>query len=479
MLQTLLMMVLLAVAPSRGRSQATRCAAGSGISSADGHVCCPVSCGICGGQDCSVRFPGSAEVCCTTSIARADNTCGRAPCVISASTVPDALSVAEAAAGAPASAAAATGEWHPEIHIGTSKYDGFEDAAMPSGTQAAGRALKYVVVDCPNKHKCSTLGVVDGVSATCNEKSVCVCPAGYVWILDRRIDYEGHHRRVGCTCNSKGKCTCPKGLKYKEPYHGDDPGECVPASGSAKCSDGTTCSAQPGWTKKVACSVDDHCICLGANIGTGGHKRESRTVRCYCAGTTCGDACCGDGQDCFAELSGGGALSCRAPLKCAEDRQPCGHALVDGVPSVSTECCAESQARDVSERTRNPKSKTGKTRCVAPRTCPPGREACGGSTTEAGTWDQPYVGYTADTTCCDKGVKCWTHSTGTTRCRKDIKCPKGQVACGDYSSSVFDPSPTYYGYGVVYWGNPKNICCPPRHRCLQDGGGLSAFSFCE
>lgn len=54
-----------------------------GLLSADSAVCCPASCGSCGGQGCGQR-PGGAEACCRKTILRSKMLCSakQAPCVM-------------------------------------------------------------------------------------------------------------------------------------------------------------------------------------------------------------------------------------------------------------------------------------------------------------------------------------------------------------------------------------------------------------
>ncbi|CAM9566238.1 unnamed protein product, partial [Ectocarpus fasciculatus] len=47
----------------------------------DKTVCCPVTCGQCGGSGCS-GAPGGEESCCTSTILEAGEECGEPPCVI-------------------------------------------------------------------------------------------------------------------------------------------------------------------------------------------------------------------------------------------------------------------------------------------------------------------------------------------------------------------------------------------------------------
>ncbi len=54
-----------------------------GINAKD-MICCPTSCGECGGSGCSSR-PGGAESCCESGMKDSDRYCdeiGEAPCII-------------------------------------------------------------------------------------------------------------------------------------------------------------------------------------------------------------------------------------------------------------------------------------------------------------------------------------------------------------------------------------------------------------
>ncbi|KAG5185165.1 hypothetical protein JKP88DRAFT_289434 [Tribonema minus] len=55
----------------------------TGVTDADGKVCCPAMCGECG-VECKTRFPGSEEWCCVKTIKAAGVPCGKPPCVLQA-----------------------------------------------------------------------------------------------------------------------------------------------------------------------------------------------------------------------------------------------------------------------------------------------------------------------------------------------------------------------------------------------------------
>ena len=71
-------------------SRVNACADAGGVADPFGTQCCPLSCGTCGGQNCSSR-PGGAEACCGDQLGSAAVECGSPPCILE-SEDPDTIS---------------------------------------------------------------------------------------------------------------------------------------------------------------------------------------------------------------------------------------------------------------------------------------------------------------------------------------------------------------------------------------------------
>jgi hypothetical protein len=62
-------------------SRMQSCTAIGGVMDPFGLLCCPASCGVCGGQGCASRN-GGADACCGDNIASAAVKCGNPPCLL-------------------------------------------------------------------------------------------------------------------------------------------------------------------------------------------------------------------------------------------------------------------------------------------------------------------------------------------------------------------------------------------------------------
>ncbi|KAG5190155.1 hypothetical protein JKP88DRAFT_267009 [Tribonema minus] len=442
-------------------SERANCGAGTGISSTDGQVCCPLSCGACGGEDCHLRFPltdlESSESCCTDRIVQADKPCGTAPCIITG-TAADASEIA--------GDEQADSESELELQVAEKK-----------------RSLRDVLVKCDNGTKCLTQDVkgLKGASASCNKNSVCVCPSGYTWVLEyvetrpkgnikngfcpatKAVcpDNKTFCKPTGSTCGPKGICSCPDGYVYKAVDQ-----ECVPKSNSPKCSDKSVCKVDAkGDVKTTAtCSIDNRCVCVGRNVATLLDNNADRKVQCYCGdsqdrtSSTCGtnSKCCGPEQRCFATVGNKNTRACGDLLQCAKNRQPCGQSRPTGtLPTPSTTCCETNEVCVL-----DPANKVRQTKCVTKKSCPGKRQACG----RTGQYiDAPYSAYhefTKDTFCCATGEECWfSKRGGATKCIKPITCPAGIESCGHTENyETFRDDKELY-YGEIRWGHPDDKCC--------------------
>eukprot|EP00611_Tribonema_gayanum_P028730 TRINITY_DN747_c0_g1_i9.p1 TRINITY_DN747_c0_g1~~TRINITY_DN747_c0_g1_i9.p1 ORF type:complete len:201 (-),score=20.38 TRINITY_DN747_c0_g1_i9:20-622(-) len=120
------------------------------------------SCGVCGGSGCEARFPGSEDACCAANIMAANNACGTAPCVITAS-------MEQLRTQQQPEAAALADEERPIVEV---------DTKLEVERQLANKRK------CPNGKKvCKDRGTMNS-KITCNAKNQCVCPSGYTWVTE-------------------------------------------------------------------------------------------------------------------------------------------------------------------------------------------------------------------------------------------------------------------------------------------------------
>ncbi|KAG5180976.1 hypothetical protein JKP88DRAFT_263717 [Tribonema minus] len=433
------------------------CDGQTGIASADGLLCCPHSCGTCGGSGCDARFPGSEDSCCAANIIAANNACGTAPCVIAAA---EQLHTQQASA--------LTNEERPVADV---------EVILEVERQLAGKRK------CPNGKYCDDGGTLN-TQITCNAKNQCVCPSGRVWVSegsDATKKYgtcalantacpDGTHycKPAGASCNAQNKCVCPKGSFFHARFTSDQyDGYCVPDDRSPDCVDGGTCVAQDPRTE-VACSRGNTCVCLGRNRWwNGDNGTRDKKGFCDCQnGTACGRSCCKD--ICYTKTGAGPkAQECSKPLQCKKGHAPCGHTSRNGVPSVSTTCCEKGQVcvADANHVTS----------CAAQKTCPEGRRPCGGTafnTNFATDSSEVYFEFTAHDKCCPRGASCGYTRSGKSRCNKPIKCGKGETPCGRYYREFYYhmSSPSYYPTYVEQ--HPNNICCPDATKdCIDPSSG--------
>eukprot|EP00611_Tribonema_gayanum_P028729 TRINITY_DN747_c0_g1_i7.p1 TRINITY_DN747_c0_g1~~TRINITY_DN747_c0_g1_i7.p1 ORF type:complete len:261 (-),score=40.74 TRINITY_DN747_c0_g1_i7:1430-2212(-) len=202
----LLWLLLLALSQVQGLPTAGAC---DGIASADGLQCCPHSCGVCGGSGCEARFPGSEDACCAANIMAANNACGTAPCVITAS-------MEQLRTQQQPEAAALADEERPIVEV---------DTKLEVERQLANKRK------CPNGKKvCKDRGTMNS-KITCNAKNQCVCPSGYTWVTEGSPASSGYGmcalsntacpdginycKPKGASCNAQNKCVCPKGSFFK------------------------------------------------------------------------------------------------------------------------------------------------------------------------------------------------------------------------------------------------------------------------